>query len=37
MAFSIGPICDASQGWMVIRNGSGTCRFATWLSGVGVP
>ena len=37
MAFSIGPICDTSQGWMVISEGSGTCRLASWFSGVGVP
>src|ERR1022692_1468589 len=37
MAFSIGPICEASQGVMVMRLGSGTCRVATWLRGEGVP
>ena len=26
MAFSIGPICETSHGWMVISDGSGTCR-----------
>ena len=37
MAFSMAGSSVASQGWMVMRVGSGTARLPTWLSGVGVP
>jgi len=37
MAFSMLSIWEMSQGWMVIRLGSGACRVASWLTGVGVP
>ena len=37
IAFSIAPRSDASQGWRVMRVGSGIDMLPTWFSGVGVP
>ena len=37
MAFSMGWSSLGSQGWMVMRVGSGVARLPTWLRGVGVP
>src|SRR5262245_36931239 len=37
MAFSMFPICDASQGWMTMVLGSGTDTDASWLIGVMLP
>ena len=37
IAFSMAGRSDGSQGWMVMRVGSGMARLPTWLSGVGVP
>ena len=37
IAFSMSPICETSYGWMVIREGSGTCNVATWLIGIEEP
>ena len=37
MAFSMVPSCVLSQGWIVMRRGSGALMVAIWFSGVGVP
>ena len=36
-AFSMAPMSETSQGWMVMSVGSGMERLPTWFSGVGVP